>query len=117
MNADLDLDAIKARYEAATEGPWDRCNTSVDASGPGRIAAHVDQPDAEFIAYARTDVPALVAEVERLRSRINGLLLDLDRPEEDEAYAAEVNDGYALALVVTERRIAARLRNLLAGDR
>lgn len=28
----------------------------------------VDHPDAEFIAAARTDVPALVAEVERLRA-------------------------------------------------
>ena len=45
---DLDLEAIKARAEAANGGPW---------------------KDAEFVAHARTDVPALIAEVKRLRKR------------------------------------------------
>jgi len=44
----LDLDAIRARVDAATEGPWE--------------ASH------EFAAHARTDIPALLAEVERLRA-------------------------------------------------
>ena len=30
----------------------------------------IDHPDAQFIAHARTDVPALIAEVERLRAAL-----------------------------------------------
>lgn len=90
MSADLDLDAIKARVEAATPGPWkaDGGEVSQHWSRPepwqevvstevscmsycyGGTARGVERDaDAEFIAHARTDVPALVAEVERLRAR------------------------------------------------
>lgn len=69
----LDLDAIKARSVAATAGPWQRLDQTVYA-GPdehGVVVAETygDQHDADaiFIAHAREDVPALVAEVERLR--------------------------------------------------
>ena len=65
---DLDLDAIEARADAATDGPW-----------------VVKLLDAEFIAHARTDVPALVAalrearaKVEAMRSWIDGAKVDLD---------------------------------------
>lgn len=40
----------------------------------------VDHPDAVFIAAARTDVPALIAEVERLRTELDdtqGRLMDM----------------------------------------
>ncbi len=86
----LDLDAIKARAEKATEGPWE--NISID-SRPNWILGRARTPDGgwygtedvlciqdenldgsymgeddlNFIAAARTDVPALVAEVERLQ--------------------------------------------------
>lgn len=74
------LDAIKARAEAATEGPWTRwqvgtsldqmslttmvvsdtarlniCDTSDDSTG---------RADAEFIAHSREDIPRLVTAVE-----------------------------------------------------
>lgn len=69
------LDEIKARAEAATEGPWTGNN------GDGYGAYCVDNPtgrtvarceygpyegsrDATFIAHARTDVPALVVAIE-----------------------------------------------------
>ncbi len=69
------LDEIKARAEAATEGPWTGNN------GDGYGAYYVDNPtgrtvarcdygpyegsrDATFIAHARTDIPRLVAAVE-----------------------------------------------------
>ena len=91
MTAD-DLDAIRARVEAATEGPWEAFATTVAArvdtgcrggcSGlPGvhetacgweDVAGAADR-DATFIAHARTDVPALLAEVERLRAGIEAL--------------------------------------------
>jgi hypothetical protein len=68
-----DLDAIRARAEAATPGPWERSGSLVQAGRRAR-RARVGQTwglawkqDAEFIAHAREDVPALLDEVERLR--------------------------------------------------
>ena len=103
--ASLDLDAIKARAVAATEGPWEAAtcheseqetrseyvrNALLKPAAPAhglwmvwkpdsRLGVHLtavtgDGPhgeaDAEFIAHAREDMPALVAEVERLRSQL-----------------------------------------------
>lgn len=66
------IEAIRNRAEAATEGPWnygfaygiivESKTTEVVAEECGVIR----YPDAEFIAEARTDIPALLAEVERL---------------------------------------------------
>jgi hypothetical protein len=93
MADDLDLDPIRARAEAATEGPWASIPTvhgdphvqtgePVDESGCAVIVAgfprtrrvalwtspsDYGRADAEFIAAARADVPALIAEVERLQ--------------------------------------------------
>lgn len=70
------LDAIEARANAATEGPWrwtnelrqrlvtgDNPDDLTDARELIRCAAlmHPGQADAAFIAHARTDVPTLVA--------------------------------------------------------
>ena len=70
------LTAIRARIEAATEGPWKaefsggmgNCVIPHDARST-REAVCVTRPyralfDAEFIAHARTDLPALLAAVE-----------------------------------------------------
>ena len=76
----LDLDPIKAREAAATPGPWKVVDpgyrVAVD-DGTGFLVANTfmapssrDLPDARFIAHARTDVPALLAEVERLRAEL-----------------------------------------------
>lgn len=87
--ADLDLDAIAARAFAASPGEW-ATNDDNDGEGPAphwtvsnevwagsnaypedASAFHTDEwlskADADFIAHAREDVPALVAEVRRLR--------------------------------------------------
>lgn len=81
----LNLEPIKAREAAATAGPWtldepyevdDKGTRITFINGPewwydgGLIES---QADAAFIASARSDVPALVAEVERLRERIEFL--------------------------------------------
>lgn len=73
-----ELQAIKARCEAATPGPWEEvaesgewwiigahenANYVVDTSG-------TSQGNIEFITHARADVPALVAEVERLNAAL-----------------------------------------------
>lgn len=73
------LDEIKARAEAATKGPWS--DSAGDGYGPflainsaGATVARCDygpyegSRDAEFVAHARTDVPALVAAVEEVLS-------------------------------------------------
>ena len=80
-----ELEKIRARAEAATPGPWgftpapnSKFITSIysDALGgpdKGDLAfANIGEwgqqnSDAEFIAHARQDIPALIAEVERLR--------------------------------------------------
>lgn len=73
-----DLEAIKRRAEAATPGPWGAGANLSDGGdeydvfgpnpkkGPAFIANYAKKQDAKFIAHAREDVPALVAEVERL---------------------------------------------------
>ena len=76
------LDEIEARANAATQGPWERH----PYMGSGATLAKPNHPfhelnilkttddwppvaaDAEFIAAARTDVPALLAEVRRLQA-------------------------------------------------
>lgn len=83
------LDAIKARCEAATLGPWyveyemdgpfaepqciqgpENVTTYHDAYNDYRVSAVVEmaEADLEFIAHARQDIPDLLAEVERLRA-------------------------------------------------
>lgn len=90
----LDLDAIEARADAASEGRWYvYTGTTHDPAygltcGIGSTEAPAEEAiledpflsaaDAEFIAQARTDVPALVAEVRRLRNgaSVLGRLVD-----------------------------------------
>jgi len=81
------LEKIKARAESATSGVWDVFSISSSDgtsqrlfvktnNGPIDLAhipkewALVNPSNAYFLAHARTDVPDLVAEVERLRSVI-----------------------------------------------
>lgn len=67
-----ELEAIKARAAAATPGPWEfdgKGDIVPDGDKSDFVAMiHYSAEDAEFIAHARADVPALVAEVERLRA-------------------------------------------------
>lgn len=73
----LNLDAIKARAERATPGPWETEKPgpfihTVWHPSPGaprdEVARFMSPADARFVTHARTDIPLLVAEVERLRS-------------------------------------------------
>jgi hypothetical protein len=79
----LDLDAIEARAEAATPGPWYEDDVTF-GTGTLVIARFDDTvvqcslplshtrsaPNADFIAHARTDIPALVAELRAARADI-----------------------------------------------
>ena len=74
------LDQIAARADAAQPGPWARYSRSDHASlksSNGEMVAGTfgwewggieHEADADFIAHARDDVPALLAEVRRLRA-------------------------------------------------
>ena len=84
MSAADRLDEIEARANAATEGPWTPDEyTEVDPDGfyelsrviapdpdgddwcaIGVVHTGILRPDADFIAHARTDVPALVAALQ-----------------------------------------------------
>lgn len=72
---DEELKAIEERAKAATEGSWSaeerfewRGEMVWSIEGPVWLFEDsVGQGDAEFIAHARSDVPALAAEVRRLR--------------------------------------------------
>ncbi len=86
--SDLDLDAIRARADAATPGPWDceRPNqayriyelSSQSPQGLNETLAEISgfnaSADAEFITHARTDIPALLAEVDQLRKIVSDVL-------------------------------------------
>lgn len=67
---DAYLDAIEQRAHAATEGPWEASahdHYLVICPDCG-VRGGYERADAEFIAHARSDVPALLAEVRRLRA-------------------------------------------------
>lgn len=91
-----ELAAIRVRVDKATPGPWYRVGPPWNSYLPFVVAGdadpHVgrfvcdldpepaDEPDepgnehadAEFIAHSRADVPALIAEIERLRADAAG---------------------------------------------
>lgn len=82
----IDLNAIKKRAEHATEGPWyftefDRYHISPDIEDGMEIAEAYAEHDAAFIAHARQDVPALIAEVERLRTQQARLIAELEKAD------------------------------------
>ncbi|MCL2223592.1 MAG: hypothetical protein FWB96_01345 [Defluviitaleaceae bacterium] len=95
-NSRVDIDAIRARCEAASPGKWSyfpkpkykEHHVSIPPNPPGpgllNLALFPDgcptgQADAEFIAHAREDIPALLREVERLRTPRVAELLEADK--------------------------------------
>lgn len=91
---DEQLAAIRERADAATPGPWKVAwDGDADPDGawsaewpwlirqdiyPGKSVANLAEveastEDAEFIAYARTDIPALLAEIDRFKRAIREL--------------------------------------------
>ena len=82
------LAEIRARAEKATPGPWkwhtsnswrrlkrDDRGISQSVSEPfvardGHPDLDINEPDMQFIAHARTDIPFLLAEIERLRAQV-----------------------------------------------
>ena len=119
----LDLDAIRARVDAATDGPWwaDECEIHTAsiphaAVGEAWVAETIaeSEPDqaranAAFIAAARSDVPRLADELIEVR-------IELDyqrqmRANYDELHADQVEQlraelAEARATIATLRRAA-----------
>ena len=84
------LRQIEERANKATEAPWIAHPRSIHNSDDGEersgLGFDIDGPpepqlrgqfsrgkDAVFIAHARTDIPALIAEVRRLREALEGI--------------------------------------------
>ena len=69
------LKEIEDRTNAATPGPWDMDGSGVYGAGETEVVTFTDYlpigDDADFIAYARQDIPDLIAEVRRLREELN----------------------------------------------
>lgn len=66
------LRAIETRVDAATPGPWigttDPSHFDADCVDSSEWSMYVERRcDRDFIAHARADIPALVAEVRRLQ--------------------------------------------------
>lgn len=69
MNAEQ-LNVIKERAAKATHGPWRSAELyGVRTQNDKALSIPLRPSDATFIAHSREDVPALVAEVERLQNR------------------------------------------------
>jgi hypothetical protein len=74
-----DLAEIRARCEAATGGPWEvghKCEIYTRHYQVGPIGDFWEPADARFTAHAREDIPALLAEVERLREPLRRCVPD-----------------------------------------
>lgn len=76
---DQQLADIRQRAEAATPGPWHLDEDDAEIwSADHSMVADIWEPthasmNGEFIAHARQDVPALLAEVARLRAQLAGV--------------------------------------------
>ena len=109
-----ELQAIKDRADAATPGPWIANPRATDGYVDDFLGAEIKGPpdaqrgqfarleDAEFIAHAREDVPALVAHAEVLRSlfwqALEGVITILiENPETRETTIAMLGDLEAAA--------------------
>jgi hypothetical protein len=93
-----DLEAIKRRCEAAKAGPWTWKSATIGDDPPvdgnrylsspasewmvigaSQSTMFCDDADAEFIAHAREDVPALLEAVARLLSMLNDAETEVER--------------------------------------
>jgi hypothetical protein len=104
---------IEARARAASEPPWEAIlmsdftdrtivegpefeatipvpNPDVEQEAYGHVQRQIHM-DALFIAAARTDVPALVAEVRRLRNALKFVRSTNDRERANEAIDSTLN--------------------------
>ena len=100
------LDAIEARANAATEGPWvispdlafghPELRLVSCEDGKGDVTGYLQPEDAEFIATARTDIPWLVSELRKAHAteaRVRGLAKEWVRATNDGGVGYTVERG------------------------
>lgn len=66
------LEEIKERYEKTTRGDWEASRDG-SVGGKTHVCHCSNNADADFIAHSRIDIPALLAEVERLTEECSTL--------------------------------------------
>ncbi|WBP89493.1 hypothetical protein [Kitasatospora cathayae] len=112
-DAPLDLDAIQARHDAATPGPWYADDTDILVGTPDDLQPHPvwigetanpGTPNggltiAQFIAAARTDVEQLLARVRQLEAE-RALYVGVEPTIAEEM--AELTRGYIAAHAVCD---------------
>lgn len=66
-----ELDAIRSRCDKATPGPWYEDGFAIPNEA-GDYTELIDSypADAAFIAHSREDIPALLAEVDKLKTAL-----------------------------------------------
>ncbi|EGI2114741.1 hypothetical protein FH832_002803 [Listeria monocytogenes] len=67
------IEAIQIRYESATPGKWEYQKALIPrvlVDGDLKVSVYSVPEDAEFIANAHQDVPALLAHIEELEKAL-----------------------------------------------
>lgn len=89
---DDELAAVEARCDAATPGKWYWETDYEEEGGFSLLGPNMEnvgwarhECDIVFLSAVRTDVPALIAEVRRLRKELNNALRDRREAQEDYA--------------------------------
>ena len=107
-----ELTAIEGRANAATLGPWegkenigmvskhDACDTVFETGCGCCTENDLSAENAAFIAAARVDVPALIAEVRKLIAERDALLLRCKEAEAGWLLATTQRDDFAVSLVM-----------------
>jgi hypothetical protein len=104
------LEAIRQRAEHATPGPWKEDDVTgalvsdigedvaVFDAGPYIYAHDRTEANMEFIAHARTDIPALlehIAELEAELARLKDALINTERKGIVRAYYRQVHERFS----------------------
>ncbi len=105
-----DLKAIRERVAAASNGPWRQeygWNNGGMATGYFYIPEHnggakveMLADDTAFIAHARQDIPALLAEVERLTAllaRVRATCVEVEREWREDSMSAAARGDWSRA--------------------
>lgn len=99
------LDEVDARAEAATPGPWvtrgDRISKAVNSLAGPNVVGSARPTDAEFIASARSDLPAL--------SKALRAALAINTGDNRTLYGNDFEAGMAKALWLVHEAIQAAL--------
>lgn len=108
--ADPDLDAIRARADAATDGPWwpryggepgyiyASASLTLIAEVTGEASDAAPRPNSTFIANARTDIPALLNALDEARAELDANWPELVRAERRQRARAEKAEAQVAAV-------------------